>query len=44
MAYDNDKMKVYGALIRPGKSDEISFDPIQHKLITKFFFTLGGDD
>jgi protein transport protein SEC24 len=26
--YDNDKMKAYGALIRPGKTDEILFDPI----------------
>lgn len=42
--YDNDKMKAYGALIRPGRADEIVFDPIQHRLITKLHFTIGGDD
>ena len=37
-------MKAYGALIRPGKTDELLFDPIQHKLITKLYFTVGGDE
>ncbi|CAD8145403.1 unnamed protein product [Paramecium pentaurelia] len=42
--YDNDKLKAYGALIRPGKADEVILDPIQHKLVTKLYFTIGGDE
>lgn len=42
--YDNDKLKAYGALISPGKADEVILDPIQHKLVTKLFFTIGGDE
>jgi len=31
-------------MIRPGHSEEIIFDDIQHKLVTSLHFTLGGDD
>lgn len=43
MGYRIDSTTVYGAIIRPGKADEVTFDRLQHKLVTSLHFTIGGD-